>query len=314
MEFFSSNHSSAFSSSQAVAELRGCFEELRAPLASEILMSMFPLHFCLLLSLVVRKRLRAFSFVAVLLLLCSAQAAQFVEVEATIDVTGWRFQEETGLPLKSSRNYSVRCVVGTNTWLVENRATNGVSTSTWFVDGKIVRLNSYGQETISDDSGFTGGRRGMRSANYAVSEDGYPSGDASLNLPWFAFCSGPYLKRPGRSVPLPAPAASRAAFGFRDETKAFLDSLGLPERVDLFTGKRQTKCEYRVQQSTNVLGWNIPTAFTVLQNEPDQFDQWHRQLTATGRVTVIRPATSPDLPADIQARLQMLERYPSRRK
>ena len=137
---------------------------------------------------------------------------------------------------------------------------------------------------------------------------------ASLNLPWFAFCSGPYLKRPGRSVPLPAPAANRAAFGFRDETKVFTDSLGLPERVDLFTSKRQTKCEYRVQQSTNVLGWNFPSAFTVLQNEPDQFDQWHRQLTATGRVTVIRPAASPDLPEDIQARLQMLERYPSRRK
>jgi hypothetical protein len=135
-----------------------------------------------------------------------------------------------------------------------------------------------------------------------------------LSLPWFAFCSGPYFKSSGRSVPLPAPAADRVAFGFSDETALFSDSLSLPQRVDLFTSKREVKAEYRVQQSTNILGWSFPTAFTVVQNEPDRLDVWRRQLTASGRVTRIRPASRPELPEEIQMRLEMLEQFPSRRR
>lgn len=254
---------------------------------------------------------------ATLLLVAALPApAQFVEVEAVIEVTAWRYQEETGLPLKSSRSYDVRCVVGTNAWLIENRSTNG-TVSTWYMNGKIIRQTTYGAALTGEDTAAPGTYSGYRSARpvtYTTSEDGYPSGDLSLNLPWFAFCSGPYLQRPGRSVPLPAPAANRNAFGFRDETVVFPDSLGLPERVDLLTGKRQVKCEYRVQQSTGVAGWKFPTAFTVQQNEPDPFDVWRRQLTASGRVTAIRPAAPIELPAEIKARLEMLERYPSRRK
>jgi len=251
---------------------------------------------------------------AALMLAATASSGQFVEVEAVIDVTSWLHNEETGLPLKNSRSFSVRCVVGTNMWLIENHSQTNFKQSVWFMNGKIIRQNTSTQDAVLDDPGFTPANRGGRFANFTTSEDGYPAGDMFLNLPWFAFCSGPYFKRPARSLPLPAPGTDRSPFGFKDKTTAFIDSLGLPQHVDFFTSKGQLKCEYRVPQSTNVLRWNFPTAFTVVQYEPDQFDQWKRQLTATGRVTGIRPASKPELPQEIQARLEILEKFPRRRR
>src|SRR6186997_2794906 len=75
---------------------------------------------------------------ALLLVACGAQAAQFVEVTADIEVTNWHYQEETGLPLKNNRTFSVRCVVGTDTWLIERNSTTGPQESVWFMEGKII--------------------------------------------------------------------------------------------------------------------------------------------------------------------------------
>lgn len=256
---------------------------------------------------------------ASLFLAASNLPAQFIEVEAVIDVTNWRHDEETGLSLKNSRSFSVRCVVGTNTWLIESHSQTNLKQSAWFTDGKIIRQNTAAtvqdpnSDSTSDELGYLSTRRG-RYASVVASTDGYPGADVFLSLPWFAFCSGPYFQRAGRSIPLPVPAANRGAFGFADETTLFADRLGLPRRVDLFTSQRQIKCEYRVQQSTNVHGWSFPTAFTVVQNEPDRFDVWKPHLVASGRVTGIRRASKPELPEDIQMRLEMLERYPTRRR
>ena len=257
---------------------------------------------------------------AALLLAVMNLPAQFVEVEAIIDVTSWRYDEGTGLPLKNSRSFSVRCVVGTNTWLIESQSQTNLKQSAWFAEGKIIRqntvtLNQYAnQDPISDESEYLPTRRGGRSVNIVASSDGYPGNDMFLSLPWFAFCSGPYFRHPGRSVPLPAPPTGRGAFGFADESTLFRDNLGLPQRVDLLTAKREIKCEYRVQQFTNALGWSFPTAFTVVQNEPDGFNVWKRQITATGSVTRIRRASRPELPEEIQMRLEMLDQFPTRRR
>ena len=247
-------------------------------------------------------------------LLALPGAAQFVEVNAVIDVTSWHHNEETGLALKSSRSFPVRCVVGTNAWLIENQSRTNQKENAWFTNGRIVRQTAPTADAADEDSPYAFSRRGGRYANIATSEDGYPAGDLFLNLPWFAFCSGPYLRNPGRSVPLPAPEGNRSAFGFKDRTIAFSDPLGLPRHVELFTSKGQLKAKYDAPQSTNVLGWTFPTAFTLVQSEADAFGQMRRQLTATGRVTQIRPASGIELPREIQTRLEMLERNPSRRR
>jgi hypothetical protein len=250
---------------------------------------------------------------AALLLSLSVPAAQFVEVAAEIEITSWRYQEETGLPLKKSRTYPMRCVVGTNMWLIENHSRTNVTESVWFVDGKIIRQTTYNQESTAEDPVYRTFRRGPRTAGIVAAPDGYPSGDLFLNLPWFAFCSGPYLARPGRSVPLPTPGQDRAAFGFAGETTCFSDSLGLPKRAAFYTTKRQLKCEYLVQQSTNVVGWNFPTAFTVVQNEPDALDRWHKQLAISARVTSIRPVANLELSEELRERIADWELSPLRK-
>jgi len=268
----------------------------------------------LLLSVRVQRYIRPLALSAVLLLSCEAWAAQFVEVVADIDVTSWRYHEETGLPLRNSRTFSVRCVVGTNTWLIERHSTNTAQESVWFVEGKIIRITTPTQDSAPDDSEFRTMRRGMRYLSVLAAADGYPAGDLFLNLPWFAFCSGPYLRRPGQAVPLPAPPQDRAAFGFRSEVTAFEDSLGLPRRVQFFNGQKQLKCDYQVQQSTNVLGWNFPLSFTVTQNEPNSLGVWNKQLAVTARVKSVQPAPEPVLSEEVRQRVEIWERYPTRRK
>ena len=248
---------------------------------------------------------------AALLLSLSAPAAQFVEVAADFEITVWRYQEETGLPLKRSRVYSVRCVVGTNMWLIENHARTNATESIWFVDGKIIRQTTYADSDPTEPV-YRSFRRGPR-ASIVAATDGYPSGDLFLNLPWFAFCSGPYLARPGRSVPLPTPGQDRAAFAFKGEATVFEDSLGLPKRATFHTAQGQLKCDYQVQKSTNILGWNFPTAFTVAQNEPDALNQWNKELTVSARVTSIRPAKDVELSDDMRERIADWELSPPRK-
>src|SRR5207244_13649632 len=69
------------------------------------------------------------------------------------------------------------------------------------------------------------------------SRDGHPLGDAAVNLGWLAFCSGTYLKRPARLVPLTLDILHHCPdrFAYSDVTIPFKDELGLPRWVDLFT-------------------------------------------------------------------------------
>ncbi len=243
-----------------------------------------------------------------LLLSMSAPAAQFVEVAADIEVTNWHYQEETGLPLKNRRTYSIRCVVGKDLWLIENLSRTNITESTWLVNNRLVRQVRYNDapDPIAETTGFRTFRRSPRSAG-VIEVDGYPGSDLLVNLSWFAFCSGPYLQRSTRGVPLPSAAPNRQAFGFTNETSFFPDGFGLPRSATFYVESRQLKCRYEAQQSTNILGWNFPTAFTVLQNEPDRFGKWNRDLSVNGRVTSIRPAPKLDLPEEILERLESLE-------
>ncbi len=243
-----------------------------------------------------------------------ALAASLVEVTAEFEITQWRYQEETGLPLKSQRQFAVRCVAGTNTWHIENQVRSNVTERLWFMDGKLARQVSVKLEDPDDEPAFGTTRRSARSVGMMASVDGYPGGEPGVTLTWFAFCSGPYLRRPGRAVPLPVLGQDRAAFGFADETTTFADDLGLPRRATLRTGQRQIKCDYQVTQSTNVNGWSFPTAFTVTQNEPDSLGRWRKSVSVTGRVTGIRPAAALVMPLEVQERFDTWEATGAGRK
>jgi RNA polymerase sigma factor (sigma-70 family) len=127
--------------------------------------------------------------------------------------------------------------------------------------------------------------------------NGRPWGGEPVNIPWLAFCSGNYLKQPGRVVPLPVFYILHAAGanGCSDRTETFDDELGLPKTVDLFTSSALyrssvlewnrinllhlptnsslpdglLKFHYAVTASTNYLGWNFPISFEYTEYEDD---------------------------------------------
>ena len=260
----------------------------------------------------IRARAKAAFAVCTVLLSLPASAAQFVEINAIIDVTSWNYHEETGLPLKSTRSYPVRCVAGTNTWLIENQSRTNVVESTWFLKGKLIRLMSYISEPTSEGTTLRTFRRGYRpTASIIPAPSGYPGADLPVNVPWFAFCSGTFLKQSARGAPVPTSAPDRAAFGFTNETTFFLDSFRLPKRAAFYATPRQLKCLYEVQQSTNVSGWNFPTAFAITHNEPDRFGKWNRELVVTGRVTSIAPVSNFAAPEEL---LELLDQPQVRRR
>lgn len=259
---------------------------------------------------------------AVPLILCavllagSARAAQFVEITARIDVTQWRYQEETGLPLRNTRSYSIRCVTGKDHWLIENLSRSNIIDSTWMLQGLLVRQISYnyGQDSTTDEPGLRSYRRNARPASMLATLDGYPGSELMVNVPWFAFCSGTFLQQTKRGVPLPTAAPDQTVFGFTNEISRFPDNFGLPRSAAFYLPPRQLKARYDVSQSTNVLGWNIPLAFTAEQHEPDRFGKWKRDLTVNGHVTSIRSVSKLEVPEDILERIENPTPSPMRRR
>jgi len=154
-----------------------------------------------------------------------------------------------------------------------------------------------------------------------VTPGGHPLANAGGNLPWLAFCSGRYLRTPGRVIPLTGADIRHVpeSFGFTDKTEVFADELGLPRSVELFVSTerlrsawshesllrdgrvreqpRRTATEgalaarYLVLQHTNFAGWNVPTLFSYEQFKRDG----SKAITvrAFGSVTDIRLVDMP---------------------
>jgi hypothetical protein len=156
-----------------------------------------------------------------------------------------------------------------------------------------------------------------------------PWSNAAGNIGWLIYCSSAYLNQPGRLIPLPG-AVIRAvnfSFGWKDTTTRFNDDLALPKSIDLRAsltllekapfhpsiqreGRRPEdtrfsihphfnypkdflSCTYRVEDSTNFLGWNIPLQIVLEQFEPDQEGKPALAVTMLGTVTHLSKAEKP---------------------
>ena len=153
-----------------------------------------------------------------------------------------------------------------------------------------------------------------------------PLADVGANLPWLAFCSGHYLKRKDRMLPLLFTSVHNTAdaFAYRDKTSCFDDELGLPRSVDwefsaaafaksldeprlergdyvmkmhsvLGTSLRDgvLRSRYTVHEWTNYSGWHIPTKFELVEygnNGEWSSKPWYK---AVGQVASIRRAPEP---------------------
>ena len=120
-----------------------------------------------------------------------------------------------------------------------------------------------------------------------------------------AFCSGSVLKKEARHLYPPSDIWKQtvlAPHGFSDQTTTFKDNLGLPIHIKLFAETPQPIFQYQVHQVTNVMGWNFPQEFYMVQYVPDDGKAWVASFTARGRITAIGPGAKPQIPeSDLKA-------------
>ena len=131
-----------------------------------------------------------------------------------------------------------------------------------------------------------------------------------VRIAWLAFCSGPFLKKEKREVPMPNELWKETwlwwehasdAGGFKDQTRVFEDELGLPKSVDVFARSKQPLMEYRVRHgagpgltTTNVLGWEVPLEFYLVQYMPaGATNTWQVYSTAKGKTTSVTVGKQP---------------------
>jgi hypothetical protein len=237
-------------------------------------------------------------------LLCAAE--QFVEVTAEIDCDDWdwwffsdkinSYPGSDKAPSIFHANQVFHCVVGADTWLIE-RSIENRKISYWFTG-----TNLIAQIAISNQHPYT-------SVYGSVDGNpGRPGGvadlmtfDATARICWLAFCSGTALKREGRQLYPPSDfwKESRLVYsGWSDHTAVFKDDLGLPKSITLFATNNQPVVQYQTRQSTNVLGWNFPLEFYLVQYKPTGTNEWVLALTAKGRLTSVGVGRKPEFPPE----------------
>jgi hypothetical protein len=268
----------------------------------------------------------------------SAECEQFVEVHATIKYTNALISPHTG-GLSDETNYSiaVRTVVGLNTWRIDNTYSENAEVG-WLYDGTNIYhstriISPTSPETVSTAraAGLPVAPKHYSQSNITVrvypSTNGLPIGDIGVNLPWLAYCSGPYLNQPSRTVPLPIGNIRHnpSAFGYTDSIECFQDELGLPIFVNLFTsGERvreslvnfnrenlngrdvdairkadlrvpegQLKFSIKLNEATNFLGWNFPSEFVFLMRSQSPKGVWLTNAWGVGNIEFLAEAARP---------------------
>ncbi len=264
-------------------------------------------------------------------------AARYLKVAGRLDITsvhslgkGRRTPGTAQARWTNQWTVSFVATVGTNEWQLEGNWGN--ARQKWCYDGANVCSSdeatgpppAWVREAASNRLGLASVPLQRDSSNLTVSihvaPGGYLPGDVGVNLPWLALCSGAYLRRPGRLVPLPVAYVGHApdAFGYADKTETFPDELGLPRRLDLFAsaplygasvrafwpelkrppllGHRdgERKFHFLVTQSTNVMGWHIPLAFAFAEDFPADFDGLLTSRKGNGTITTIRASLKPE--------------------
>lgn len=268
-----------------------------------------------------------------------AHAERYVEISAQIETSVYPSGDTNDAASVKRGAISLVCVAGTNTWRIDNDFAQGAEVR-WFFDGTNVYDSIRATRPAPTEARDRVAKKlGVATAPFEVARSnvtiriaeasgGAPLGDVGVNIPWLAFCSGTYLKRAGRVVPLPVAILRHCpdGFAYSDRTETFPDELGLPRTLDLITSRslyeasisrfgkdhyitrsgegaqRVTsglqdgllKFHYAVTESTNFLGWNLPVKFEFLEYDPGRDGNLVPHYGGVGRVTSIRASTEPE--------------------
>ena len=249
-------------------------------------------------------------------------AGQFVELTAEIEMDDWDYRFFTDSlhsypgagnePSIFRQAGNLRCVVGTNEWMIEGRYPNQ-TVQHWFTGTNIVTRFTPINPTETNTLAQAGVRAGEPQVYVEASADGNPGRpggvadlmpfDYAAKASWLAFCSGPALRREGRRIyPTSDQWKESSIFftGWTDRTTVFPDELGLPKSISLVTTNRQIVFQYQVRRSTNVLGWSLPLEFYAVQYLGSNSIGWRVDVTIKGRVTSIGAGKGPILPVEVQ--------------
>lgn len=280
------------------------------------------------------------------------QASQYVEVTADFDLLSYKPANLSEGTSPHIEHVTFKCIAGTNDWRVDVLRPSGAMDLWWF-DGTTLYENMlvpkqsvqpigvppHGGNAVRDaatEAAETMSKTNFQDLGSGVhlwqSVDGCPLGGYCVNIPWLTFCSGPYLKRKARVVPLPVMDLRHApdGFAYADKTSCFPDELGLPKSIELyasdslfkasvnsevFQGKHDVnlwkrgsmgfkwdfpdgmlRFRYSVLESTNLLGWNIPVRFQWDLNVPKTRKQVPLVIGKAHAVRPCGPPTSVILP------------------
>ena len=221
---------------------------------------------------------------------------------------------------------TVHCVVGvkTNLWMIEGDTGQlivGARETCWFTGTNIIEFAKI-TTAVTNNSGDQSDAPpvGTHWSYIWNSKDGNPAhrvhqADAmSLRerVCWLAFCSGSFLKTPGRHL---NPASDlwkewvdEPEGGFRDETTTFPDSLGLPKEVRILTAENQTMLHYRVEQEAEFKGWTLPQSFSVIEYAPMRAGHgWELYYMLKATVMDIEEAEAPVIPKEVFDHVRTLD-------
>ena len=252
-----------------------------------------------------------------------AAAVDFIELTAEIELNDWSYwfldDRRDFLGTATSQRsifqepLKVRCVIGTDSWLMEGPFVRNAIVTRWFTGSNLVE-----QTRITSPVSIPGAPNNfdLRASSPPVGQlttrthetaDGNPGRpvrvedlfrDASGKVCWLAFFSGRALKREGRRIPLPSALWKQFFSGehFSDDVTHFEDPLALPKSIEVYQANQHLLLNYQVRSSTNILGWNIPLEFYLLQYRPSQLPRTNSielHLTAKGKVTGVRLGSAP---------------------
>jgi hypothetical protein len=219
-------------------------------------------------------------------------AAQFVQITAELRSTNWIGFGVGPVSEQQEASHTVRCVVGTNTWFVEEDFADNEKVAYLFTGTNIIEHFVVNDKSVPQE----------KTTQVHNSPHGKPIGADVANVGWLAFCSGTYLKQSGRLIPLPVEAPYWLESACSDRTMVFDDGLGLPKSVDLYATNGQCICHYEVLQSTNFLGWTFPLRFKLTQyGGPGECSGgpswWGADLVLVGQATSIQAGREPRISA-----------------
>jgi len=150
-------------------------------------------------------------------------AAQFVDLTANIETVRWINGYGEKPPRVQTTSWTTHCVVGTNSWLIEQQSGEYTRDSWWFTGSNVVahsvvlkypsdrpELFARNHPEIVVGRGYSQiqewseCRNGKPLPALAVTVGEIPRGTAYLNIPWLVFCSGPYLRTKDRVLRPPS--------------------------------------------------------------------------------------------------------------